>query len=57
MVTSEEMSEIVGGNVKEKLSSEPESLTDICGQSERSGIPSDENYYCLYSTQVGKIIL
>ncbi len=29
MVTSEEMSEIVGGNVKEKLSSVPESLTDI----------------------------
>ncbi len=50
MVTSEEMSEIVGGNVKEKLSSVPESLTDIFGQSERSGIPSDENYYSFYST-------
>lgn len=47
-VTSEEMSEIVGGDVKEKLS-----FTDIFGQSERSGVPSLRNYS--FHTHVGEI--
>lgn len=42
-VTSEEMSEIVGGDVKEKLSSVAQSSTDIFGQLERSDVPSVKN--------------